>query len=76
LPHHPRGRAVHRLAAAGGEESQELIRQSLEIAAAWSRAKVKAECVIVPGANHFTIVEELANPESAMLARVVAMAKA
>jgi arylformamidase len=63
------------VAAAGGEESQELIRQSLEIAAAWSKAKVKAECVIVPGANHFTIVEELADPESAMLARIVAMAK-
>ena len=30
--------------------------------------------VVVPGANHFTIVEELARPESAMLARIVAMA--
>ena len=64
------------VAAAGGEESQEFIRQSLELAAAWSRAGVKAECVIVPGANHFTIVEELANPESAMLARIAGLAKA
>jgi arylformamidase len=64
------------VAAAGGEESQEFIRQSLEIAAAWSRAGVKAECVVVPGADHFSIVEELANLESAMLARVVAMANA
>jgi arylformamidase len=63
------------VAAAGGEESQEFIRQSLEIAAAWSKAGVKAECVITPGANHFTIVEELANPESAMLARIVGLAK-
>jgi len=30
----------------------------------------------VPGTNHFTIVEELANPESAMLARIVGMARA
>ncbi len=63
------------VAAAGGDESQEFIRQSLEIAATWSKAGVKAECVVVPGANHFTIVEELAQPESAMLARIVSMAK-
>ena len=64
------------VAAAGGDESQEFIRQSLEITAAWSKAGVKAECVVVPDTNHFTIVEELARPESAMLARIVAMAKA
>lgn len=63
------------VAAAGGDESQEFFRQALEITAAWSDAGVKAECVIVPNANHFTIVEELARPESAMLARVIAMAK-
>jgi arylformamidase len=63
------------VAAVGGEESQEFIRQSLDVTAAWSKAGVKAECVIVPETNHFTVVEELARPESAMLARVVAMAK-
>ena len=42
---------------------------------AWSRAGVKAECVVVPGANHFTIVDELARPESAMLARIVGLAR-
>lgn len=62
------------VAAAGGDESQEFIRQSLAIAAAWSKAGVKAECVVIPGTNHFTIVDELANPESAMFARVVGMA--
>lgn len=63
------------VAAAGGDESQEFIRQSLEIASAWSKAGVKAECVVVPGANHFTIVEELVNPDSAMVARIAAMAR-
>jgi arylformamidase len=63
------------VAAAGADESQEFIRQSLEIAAAWSRAGVKAECVLVPGANHFTIVNELARPDSAMLARIVGLAR-
>ncbi len=64
------------VAAAGGDESQEFVRQSLDITAAWSRAGVKAECVVVPSTNHFTIVEELVRPESAMLARIVGMAKA
>ena len=64
------------VAAAGGDESQEFIRQSLDITAAWSRAGVKAECVVVPSTNHFTIVDELVRPDSAMLARIVAMAKA
>ncbi|MGD9805922.1 MAG: alpha/beta hydrolase [Hyphomicrobiaceae bacterium] len=62
------------VAAAGGDESQEFFRQALEITAAWSKAGLKAECVIVPETNHFTIVEELTRPESAMLARIVAMA--
>lgn len=63
------------VAAAGGAESQEFIRQSLEIVAAWSKAGIRAECVVVPGANHFTIVEELINQESAMLARIIGLAK-
>lgn len=73
-PAPPRDRTF--VAAAGGDESQEFIRQSLDIVAAWSRAGVKAECVVVPSTNHFTIVDELVRPDSAMLARVVAMAKA
>ncbi len=73
-PAPPRDRTF--VAAAGGDESQEFIRQSLDITAAWSRAGVKAECVVVPSTNHFTIVDELVRPDSAMLARVVAMAKA
>lgn len=63
------------IAAVGADESQEFIRQSLDIAGAWSRSGVKAECVIVPSANHFTIVDELARPESAMLARIVGLAR-
>lgn len=63
------------VAAVGGDESQEFIRQSLDIALAWSRAGVKAECVVVPATNHFTIVDELVRPESAMLERVVGLAK-
>jgi arylformamidase len=63
------------IAAVGADESQEFIRQSLDIAGTWSRAGVKAECVVVPSANHFTMVDELVRPESAMLARIVGLAR-
>jgi arylformamidase len=72
-PAPPRDRTF--IAAVGANESQEFIRQSLDIAGTWSRAQVKAECVVVPAANHFTIVDELARPESAMLARIVGLAR-
>ncbi len=64
------------VAAVGGDESQEFIRQSLDVADVWSKAGCKAECVVVPGANHFTIVDELANAESAMIARIAGLARA
>jgi arylformamidase len=72
-PPPPKDRTL--VAGVGGDESQEFVRQSLAIAGAWSKAGVKAECVVVPGTNHFTIVDELARPESAMLARVVGLAR-
>lgn len=72
-PAPPKDRTL--IAAVGANESQEFIRQSLDIAGAWSRAGVKAECVVVPSANHFTMVDELARPESAMLARIVGLAR-
>lgn len=62
-------------AAVGGAESPEFLRQSLDIAAAWSAGGVKAECVVIPNANHFTVVDEIARPESAMVQRVLQMAK-
>jgi arylformamidase len=63
------------VAAVGGAESQEFIRQSLDIASLWSAAGVKAESVVVPLANHFTIVDDLARPESAMVARIAGLAR-
>lgn len=63
------------VAAVGGDESQEFIRQSLAITAAWGKAGAKAECVIVPATNHFTVVDHMADPESAMLARIAGLAR-
>lgn len=64
------------VAAVGGDESGEFIRQSLAITAAWSAAGVAAECVVVPGTNHFTIVDELTRPDSAMVTRILDLARA
>jgi arylformamidase len=72
-PAPPKDRTL--VAAVGGDESQEFIRQSLEVTAVWSRAGVKAECVVVPSTNHFTIVDEFQRPESALVARVAALAR-
>ncbi|MEZ5850273.1 MAG: alpha/beta hydrolase [Hyphomicrobiaceae bacterium] len=70
------GKGKTLVAAVGGAESQEFIRQSLAIADAWSKTGVTAECVVVPGANHFTILDELGRAESAMVARLAGLAKA
>ena len=70
----PVGHAI--VAAVGGAESREFVRQSFDLVARWSPAGVAAECVVVPGANHFSIVDELMRPGSAMLERCVGMASA
>jgi arylformamidase len=63
------------VAAVGGLESREFIRQSLDIVQVWGKAGVKTECVVVPSANHFTVLEPLADPESGMVARIAALAR-
>ncbi|MGE0626598.1 MAG: alpha/beta hydrolase [Hyphomicrobiaceae bacterium] len=63
------------VAAVGGSESREFLRQSIDQAARWSAAGVKAECVVIPGANHFTVLDDLTRPESAMLHRIKNLAK-
>ncbi len=62
-------------AAVGGKESPEFIRQSVDMAGAWSAQGVSAEAVIVPAANHFTVIDDLARPRSAMSQRIAAMAR-
>jgi arylformamidase len=64
------------VAAVGGDESSEFIRQSRELAAAWGGGLVTAECDVIEGANHFTIVDELSRAGSRVFERVVALAEA
>jgi len=68
----PPGRVF--VAAVGGSESPEFLRQSHDLAAVWSAAGVTAECVVVPNANHFTVVDELTRSASAMVQRVLHLA--
>ena len=73
-PPSPKGR--HLVAAVGGDESGEFLRQSREIAEGWSKVGIDATCEVIAGTNHFTVVEELIRQDSLMLRQIVAMAHA
>jgi arylformamidase len=62
------------VAAVGGAESSEFLRQSRRIAESWSGVGIDARCEVIAGANHFTVVDELVRPDSDMLKRIVLMA--
>ena len=62
-------------AVVGGLESSEFLRQSRLITQAWQNsAKMRYE--EIAGMNHFTVIEPLADPRSAMTARAAEMALA
>jgi arylformamidase len=69
----PKGRRL--IAAVGGDESEEFLRQSQAIAEGWSKVGVDATSLVVDGTNHFTVVDELIRPDSELLALVVALAR-
>ncbi len=54
----------------GGDESQEFLRQSRDFATAWGGGYEA-----MPGQNHFTVLDALADPGSALVARAAAMAR-
>jgi arylformamidase len=45
------------------------------VAEAWSRAGAQARYEAIPGTNHFTVIDGLSDPESAMVARVAELAR-
>ncbi|MPZ58576.1 MAG: alpha/beta hydrolase fold domain-containing protein [Rhizobiales bacterium] len=59
----------------GGAESPEFLRQSRAIAESWRRSEAQTRDEAVPGANHFTVIEPLADPDSAMVRRLVELAR-
>jgi arylformamidase len=62
------------VAVVGAEESSEFRRQSREMAEHWRAAGLPSEYLEIPGANHFTVVDELATPGTTLFERVVALA--
>ena len=63
-PAPPKGGAL--VATVGGAESGEFLRQSRALAAAWAKVGLDCEYLEVPRANHFTVVDALAQPDSAL----------
>ena len=61
-------------AVVGGAESSEFIRQSRSVVERWSRAGVAARYEAIADANHFTVIEPLADPASAMVERLLELA--
>jgi arylformamidase len=64
-PPPPKQRAL--VAAVGAAESSEFLRQSREIVERWGRVGLETEYLEAPGANHFTILDELTRPQSALV---------
>jgi len=58
----------------GTEESGEFLRQSRSLAAAWTGLGLDAPYGEVPGANHFSILSHLADPDGEMMRRVAELA--
>jgi arylformamidase len=58
----------------GGNESSEFIRQSRSLAAAWVGLGSACEWVEMAGFNHFSAVDPMQDPASAMVGRIVQLA--
>lgn len=68
----PKGRSLD--AVVGGNESAEYLRQSRTMAEQWGAAGVATRYDTVADANHFTAIAPLADPASAMVARLKELA--
>jgi arylformamidase len=69
----PRGRTFD--AVVGALESSEFLRQSRIIVDAWSKAGVASRYEAIADTNHFTVIDALADPNSAMVARLAELAR-
>lgn len=60
----------------GGDETAEFVRQSRDMADLWGGKGVETRFEALSGLNHFTVLDPLADPESGLVKRIVALAKA
>ena len=67
----PRGLALDTVV--GARESNEFLRQSRLMADVWGKAGVATRYEEISEANHFTVLDPLTDPNSAMVARLVAL---
>jgi arylformamidase len=67
-----RGRALD--AVVGALESSEFLRQSRAVADDWRQRGAETRYEAIAGTNHFTVLDPLTDPKSAMTARCVALA--
>lgn len=61
------------LAAVGGEETDEFLRQQRDFAATWRGRGHQVNAVELPGLNHFTVIDRLGDPGSELYARALNM---
>ena len=69
----PEGKVLD--AVVGGAESGEFLRQSADMVRAWGEDGVETRYEEIDGANHFTVIAPLTNPNSAMVERIVQLAR-
>jgi arylformamidase len=68
----PVAKSAQKFIAVTGEfETHEFHRQADALAKFWNAQGVETETLEIPGANHFTILEEMLNPESPVLQKVI-----
>ena len=72
---HLPARAAPLVVTVGLGELPELIRQSEEYAAAWQEKGLPGRYLSLPGHEHFSILEELARPDGAILAALKELAR-
>jgi arylformamidase len=63
-------------AVVGGAESAEYLKQSRRLVDVWGLEGVRTRYEEIAGANHFTVIAGLADPQNAMTARIAALAGA
>jgi len=68
----PAGRILD--SVVGGSESSEFIRQAEIIIDAW-KGKTQTRYEVIPGKNHFTVIDPLSDPHSAMTARTLELCR-
>ena len=60
----------------GGDETSEFVRQSRDMADFWGGKGVETRFEALPGLNHFTVLDPLADTDSGLVKRIVELAQA